>query len=338
MDSVCIATPSFPPILGGGEVHAYQIAKAFSSMGIRVEVHTLGKSRTVDQLSVVGHRFAWRCDSLPVYLNGLAMSRRSFIWNLYTLTKSGYVFTPHNSVEALSQRGYRWLGVSIANKACKIIAVNEWEKMKIESLGVTREKIVVIPNGLPDMAIKKPVTKEVGDYLLYIARVSPGKNQLSIIKVMDKVDLKLYMIGPIANQNYFNEIVREIKSRRLEDKVKYLGVVSDEEKYELIDKSFAAILFSNTEEAEGIAVKEAMARGKPVIVSANGALPFLVKNGDNGIVIHNEEELPNAIEELKNSTLRERIAENNIKHPAIMTWDEVAHRVYSVLMKCYSNS
>jgi len=113
-------------------------------------------------------------------------------------------------------------------------------------------------------------------------------------------DVKLYMVGPVNDQGYLVEILRKPEVR-VEDRVKYLGVVSEEEKFRLIDGSLAVILVSDTLEAEGIAVKEAMVRGKPVIVRNRGALPYLVKDGINGFVVDGEEEITNAVSRLRHS-------------------------------------
>ena len=51
----------------------------------------------------------------------------------------------------------------------------------------------------------------------------------------------------------------------------------------LIASSDVFVLFSSWE-GFGIVVLEAMASGLPVIVSDKGALPYLIRNGENGLV------------------------------------------------------
>jgi len=120
--------------------------------------------------------------------------------------------------------------------------------------------------------------------------------------------------------------------------VKYLGVVSEEEKFRLIDGSLAVILVSDTLEAEGIAVKEAMVRGKPVIVRNRGALPYLVKDGINGFVVDGEEEITNAVSRLRHSPeLREEMGELNRKEAEAWKWDAIAKRVLEVYREVYGS-
>jgi len=332
---ICMITASFLPNIGGGEIHVYNLTKKLASLGYNVEVHVKGEPGEID-VPVVGHKAFWRCKCLVLHLHGLAMSRRDSLWNLRTLLASGYVFTPHNSVIALKERRLGFISIPIAKRAKRVLAVSEWEKREMEKMGIT--KITVVPNGVSDLAYTLPRSEGPEDYLLYLARISRGKNQLAAVRALRGTDVKLYMVGPVNDQGYLVEILREAKRLGVEDRVKYLGVVSEEEKFRLIDGSLAVILVSDTLEAEGIAVKEAMVRGKPVIVRNRGALPYLVKDGINGFVVNGEEEITNAVSRLRHSPeLREEMGELNRKEAEAWKWDAIAKRVLEVYREVYGS-
>ena len=83
-------------------------------------------------------------------------------------------------------------------------------------MGIT--KITVVPNGVSDLAYPRSEGPE--DYLLYLAR---GKNQLAAVRALRGTDVKLYMVGPVNDQGYLVEILREAKRLGVEGEVPRRG-------------------------------------------------------------------------------------------------------------------
>ena len=76
-----------------------------------------------------------------------------------------------------------------------------------------------------------------------------------------------------------------------------------------------------------LSVLEVMACGKPVVVTSAGDVPFLVRNGVNGIVIPpgNADILAESIIYLaENSGLRKRMGEVNIRKMKEYDWNKIA--------------
>ena len=98
------------------------------------------------------------------------------------------------------------------------------------------------------------------------------------------------------------------------DKVRFLGMVSEEEKRDEIAKSDFMVLPSISEaEAFAIVQIEAMAYGKPVInTSLNSGVPYVSIDGQTGITVkpEDDEALYNAMKKLgEDDVLREKYSE-----------------------------
>ncbi|AWS00673.1 glycosyltransferase [Metallosphaera hakonensis JCM 8857 = DSM 7519] len=339
-------SPLFLPVKAGTEVHVYNLSRELVKLSVDVEVHTtrdtyedrgvLKPFEVIDGIRVVRHGRTWRYRKGPDLLHFHNLGRKLSAWNLYTfyftiLGSKFYdvplVMTPHDIF--IVDRGavintlQRLMGRSVD----VIIAVSEWEKEEMVRLGYQATKISVIPNGVEDKAYELPVNPGTHDYLFYLARISPEKGQLFAVECLQKLDIDLVLAGQIRDQDYFQRLMRRVKELGLDHRVKYLGQVTDEQKYALIDGSLAVILTSDVE-AEPIVVKEAMVRGIPVIVGDKAkVLPTLVENEVNGFVVHDCDELRSAVEHLKDPSTRRQISENNKEISKEWRWSKVAFRV-----------
>ncbi|AHC51159.1 glycosyl transferase [Sulfolobus acidocaldarius SUSAZ] len=344
MYKVWMLTPLFLPVRGGTEVHVFNLSRELVKMSIDVEVHTTRDTYTergkllpfeiIDGIKVVRHKRTWIYRDSPSVLHFHNLGRKLSTWNLYTflffslpLGEAPLVMTPHHIFVSDQGRVINWLKRDIGKRVDKLIAVSEWEKEEMINLGYDGSKIVVIPNGVDDMAFNYPKSEGREDYLLYIGRISPEKNQLFAIECIKNLNVKLILIGQVRDKDYLEKIMTRVSELGLEDKVKYLGVASEEEKYSLMDKSLAVILTSDIE-AEGIVIKEAMARGVPVIVGNRAkVLSTIVKDGVNGFMISSCQDLKDAVEKLRDPKIRKEIGENNISISREWRWRNVALRV-----------
>ena len=176
--------------------------------------------------------------------------------------------------------------------------------------------------------------KRYAPYLLFIGRVSPTKNLEFIIKSLGKLDreikINFLIAGPIQDKEYYERLNSLILKYKLQDRIVFLGEVYGESKYELIDNSLAVVLTSHFE-TEPLILKEAMARGKSVIVSNISSLKYLVKNRENGFVVASEEEFVNAvISLLDNEGLVMKISRNNRARARGWAWGKICERILKV--------
>ncbi len=146
-------------------------------------------------------------------------------------------------------------------------------------------KIEVIANGL-NIADYDVLPREHMPFLLFVGRLVVQKNLDVVIEAFAKASVtlssaKLVVVGDGPMRNTWAQLARELG---IEDKVLFLGYVSEEMKLELLSKC-SALVFPSLIEGFGLAVLEAFAAGKPVLVSDVDSVKELVSDGVNGLII-----------------------------------------------------
>jgi glycosyltransferase involved in cell wall biosynthesis len=131
-----------------------------------------------------------------------------------------------------------------------------------------------------------------GDPVIFtsVGYPSPFKGLHVIIKAIellknDFANIKLKIAGSIQQKGlrkdgYLNFLINEIKQKRLEDNVEWLGQLDGKRIIEHLKTSSLA-LFPSYIESYGLAVAESMAFGIPVIASFNGGYSFLGKDEES---------------------------------------------------------
>lgn len=162
-----------------------------------------------------------------------------------------------------------------------VITPSDFYKKKIDEAGVMKCPVIHMPNFLPEDTEYSMC--EPGDYILYFGRLSREKGTMTLLKAYEKanVDKPLYYVGTGPIKEQLEEYVKEHK---LSDKVKLLGFKSGDELKNLVNNSICVVLPSEWYENGPYSIMEAMAVGKPVIVSNLGGLPEMVEDGANGYV------------------------------------------------------
>ena len=163
-----------------------------------------------------------------------------------------------------------------------------------ERLGISKSKIFKVGNVVDNSHFAKPykfVTDDLPrDYFLTVSRLSPEKNIDGLLKAYEiyyqnggKWHLCIAGTGPIKD-NLIKSIPPSIKGR-----IHWLGWVRYKDLPGIYQKSRCLILPS-TYELWGLVVNEAMATGKPVLVSKMcGCQPELCHEGINGFSFDPEE-------------------------------------------------
>ncbi len=187
-----------------------------------------------------------------------------------------------------------FIGPKVLKKFDKIITIARWEEPYLKKLGVKREKILYIPNGIPDEFFKNKVKPLKGKTVLFLGRIHPIKNLELLIKAFSKAKLKfsqskLLLVGP-EEAEYKQQLQLLIGK---DPSIKFLGPIYNLKKK--INKLQEADIFvlPSKREAMPQALLEAMALGKIVIASKTQGAKEIITNQQNGFLfeINNEKEL-----------------------------------------------
>ena len=164
-----------------------------------------------------------------------------------------------------------------------------------EDLGLSDEKIRVIPNGIDE--VYRPLepkqaeaglpdqVRGIGPYILYVGRFDPYKNVPGLIRCFkqtaDEVpEARLVVVG--HRDPRYPEAFAEAGRLRLGKKIIFVDGASEEELVSLYNRARFLVLPSFYE-GFGLPPLEAMACGTAVIVSNRASLPEVV--GEAGIIV-----------------------------------------------------
>lgn len=166
----------------------------------------------------------------------------------------------------------------------------------------------------------EPSKGEISGRLLTVARLTEKKGHEYAIDAIaelvdDGYDVEYHIVGTGKRESVLREYVR---AQGIEDRVKFLGHVSDEQ---LIDELHEAAIFvlpcvitaDGNRDITPVALREAMATQTACVSTTISAIPEVITDGHDGILVkpNNSTELAHAVGELLDNPLkRQEIAKN----------------------------
>lgn len=179
------------------------------------------------------------------------------------------------------------------DKVTAYICPSEFYKNKLEEGRFTKSPILFMKNPLSINTSYEINDKDNG-YLLYFGRLSKEKGVKTLINAASEEGKKLIICGtgPIED-----ELKKYTKDNKLEN-IEFKGFVQGKELDDYIKNSRCAVLPSEWYENGPYSAMEALALGKPLIVSDKGGLPELVKDGENGYIYSDYEGLKSSISKI----------------------------------------
>ena len=209
------------------------------------------------------------------------------------------------------------------------ICPSEFYRQKLEQAYFTKSKIVCMRNPLPLDTEYSLNDRDLG-YVLYLGRLSPEKGVQTLIDaaIDANVELKILGTGPIE---------RQLKDRASGKKnIHFEGFKQGKELTDYIKNARCVVLPSEWYENGPYSAMEAMALGKPLIVSNYGGLPELVENGKNGYIYHTKDELTDYIKLIMHLSQDEytNMCESSLnKAKAMFNADEYVRKIVTLANK-----
>ncbi|KAB2851597.1 MAG: glycosyltransferase family 4 protein [Ignavibacterium sp.] len=191
-----------------------------------------------------------------------------------------------------------------------IVSYNHVKEDIVELFEIDKNKISVCP---PRFSENWFTTKEETDwsslvnkysisnkYLLYPAATWPHKNHLRLLEALKEVQKRIPDIKLICTGNktdYYSSIEKKLKELGLEDSVKFLGIVPEEDLIGLY-KNTSLVVIPTLYEAGSGPLYEAMRYEVPVICAKTTSLPETI--GDERFMFDpkNTEDLANLIDKM----------------------------------------
>ena len=204
------------------------------------------------------------------------------------------------------------------------------------SLGTPEEvnKIRVLPYGIdmtaiapshkslsttpedPELSMLRMLQDNGQDYLIHMARITPGKGQATSIQIAKEANIPLVIAGEPdpydrVSQQYFSELIEpEIDNKH----IFYYGAAGELEKIALTRFALGAMYCSGMEDRRfvepfGRFIAEAVAAGTPVVGFDYGSLPELVQEDETGFTFRCVDEAATCIDSIRRNFDRVRCAE-----------------------------
>lgn len=202
-----------------------------------------------------------------------------------------YVLTPRGMlVREMIERKSKWakrLWIALFDRrnireaaAVHVTSAREAEKLAELDLGARR--VAVIGNGVE--APPKELRRETRDpYILFVGRLSGEKGLDRLFGAMPMVESARLIVAGGGDAPYEEELRRLARKLGADDRIEMIGPVDDAGKWALIAGAKLLVLPSYSENF-GLAAAEALALGRPVVVSADVGLAEAVDKAGAGSV------------------------------------------------------
>ena len=235
-----------------------------------------------------------------------------------------------------------WTSYSV-KKAKHVLTISNSTKFDIiKEYKISAEKITVIYPGIKQSVCHESKESNMdnlktkygikGDYILFVGTLQPRKNISRLIEAFAKVgkkDLDLVIIG--KKGWLYEEILNKPKELGLEDCVKFLHEVEDDE-LALFYKHAQAFVLPSLYEGFGLPVLEAMQHGCPVITSNVSSLH---EAGGDAAVYVDPLDVNDIAEKIKkvisSPQLQKELKEKGKKQLAKFSWEKTGKDTLKIL-------
>ncbi|RIK08782.1 MAG: hypothetical protein DCC49_08480, partial [Acidobacteria bacterium] len=216
-----------------------------------------------------------------------------------------------------------------------MITVSESSAEEIANLGMRREDITVIHNGLDPSAYATDAGLSEVPTLLYVGRLRKYKRVDLLIKLFARVvefdpAVRLEIAGEGNYRPQLEELARRLGVR---DKVSFLGFISEDEKIAALARAWVSVTASDVE-GWGLSVMEGAACSTPSVAFRLSGLAESVLHGRTGFLADNEDEFVSyCLELLENEALRTEMGEQARLWASEFDWGRTADETIRVLAR-----
>ncbi len=173
----------------------------------------------------------------------------------------------------------------VLNKVDRVICVSQKTTSQIAKRGVDANKVVTIANGI--QLGKYSFNKKPGNKIVWIGRVEQQDKNVMLFAEIAKESMQAglgHKFSIVGEGSYVAKLKEFIINNKL-DNLSLEGYCPPDRLSSVYKDSKILCLTSTNEGGTPYVVMEAMASGVPVIASDVGALPEIIKNNKNGLLV-----------------------------------------------------
>lgn len=344
------------PFMGGIETHIHEVGTRLAARGCDVTVLTTDPSGAwpVEEM-VSGMRVrrvkAWPAQRDYYFAPGVFTTLMNGSWDVVHI--QGYnTFVAPLALMAAGRRGLRTVltfhsgghssrfrqsirGVQqallapLVARVSQLVAVSAFEAdLFSRTMGLPRERFVVIPNGASMPSVPADETQAASRLIVSIGRLERYKGHHKVIEAFPALlrqlpDARLRVLGEGPYERALRDLVRKLE---LEPYVT-IGAIPPSERGRLASVLFGAglVVLLSEYEAHPVAVMEALALRRPVLVSDTSGLRELAQKGlCRSVPLHaGRTEIADAMAE-------ELLARHKVRETSLPDWDGCADALAGV--------
>jgi glycosyltransferase involved in cell wall biosynthesis len=252
--------------------------------------------------------------------------------NIYTIHDLN--FLKEEEYAAAIKKKYLTLIQQRINRADHLTFISNFARQQaLEYLKVDDKPYDIIYNGcnLPARVSDEPIYRPRSSFLFSIGQLHSRKNFHVLPALLVGNDHELVIAG-MNDFPYTEKVLQEAKRHKVEDRVRLIGPVTEEDKAWYY-KNCEAFLFPSIGEGFGLPVIEAMYFGKPVFLSTYTSLPEI--GGDVAYYFENFEPgcMQQVFEKGMNDFRSGRSQEAIIRRAQSFSWKKAAEEYLTVYRK-----
>ncbi|MEY3471018.1 MAG: hypothetical protein RLZZ223_368 [Candidatus Parcubacteria bacterium] len=225
------------------------------------------------------------------------------------------------------------LGLAI-KKADQIITISKFSAKEISSIfNIPFTKIPIITPASPRIRLENNTFfKKESRYIFYAGGLDIRKNVPRLIEAFSIIEsqydnLKLYISGNYFSSPIIPDLLEIIKDYALEDKVKLLGYISDEDLVNYT-KNADILAYPSLYEGFGIPILEGLSLGTPVITSNIGAMKEVGEDSAVLVNPYSAKSIAKGISSiLDDDLLRQSLIVKGINRSLDFNWEKSANKL-----------
>ena len=193
-------------------------------------------------------------------------------------------------------------------------------------LGV--DSIETLKDETRDLA-RKPYAEKNEFLIGLFGRISPYKGQRFLIEALNmakthNLPFKAIIVGHAMNENYLQELKKEVNLLSLENHIIFTGFVTNPKE---LMQACDVVVLTTVEETFGLVLIEAMSVGIPVIGSNRGGVPEIIEDQYNGLLFEsqNSDDLFYKLKELYDDPEKHLHFGENAKKSALNKFSKQKH-------------
>lgn len=217
-------------------------------------------------------------------------------------------FHGHDASSMLRDEAYKDQLTELFNYASTIILVSA-HMIDLLDIKPWLNKVKIIPCSVDPYQFEPNQPQKSNDKIkiLHAGRITPKKGVPDLIKTFSEIteqfsNLELHIVGDGEDLTYCKKLVEEY---RINKQVVFYGAVQHHRLKTILNECDIFVLNSRVAddgdmEGTPVALLEAMSMGKPVISTYHAGIPYVIKDGLNGLLVDecSNEQLKNSLNEL----------------------------------------